>query len=288
MKYMNKKISIILAILMFLAFPVNIFATNNDEILVLGSDLNLSMVNNLKKVYGIEGKNIEQIIITNKEEHEALGKYIDKDIITNKSMSSAYIKLLDEGAGLDVKTVNINWVTEDMYKNALSTAGIKDAQVIVAGPFEVSGTAALTGIMKAYEKLTGEVITNEEKDVANEEMVVTAKLSDKIGKEEAEKLMTEVKLFIAENDVKDEKIIKEAIKKSAEKININISEEDLKNISSLMERISKLELDVDQIKSQIGNIVKRLDKIDIDTEEVKGIIARIFNILKIILDKVFG
>ena len=33
-----------------------------------------------------------------------------------------------------------------MYKNALTTAGITDADVKVTAPFEASGTAALTGI----------------------------------------------------------------------------------------------------------------------------------------------
>ncbi len=42
-----------------------------------------------------------------------------------------------------------------MYISALATAGITDARIIVASPFEVSGTAALTGVYKAYEDMTG-------------------------------------------------------------------------------------------------------------------------------------
>ena len=38
-----------------------------------------------------------------------------------------------------------------MYINALATAGVKDASVYVTAPFSVSGTPALTGIIKAYE-----------------------------------------------------------------------------------------------------------------------------------------
>ena len=56
---------------------------------------------------------------------------------------------------MDVTTSNITWCTPEMYISALATAGITDAKVVVAAPFEVSGTAALTGVYKAYEDMTG-------------------------------------------------------------------------------------------------------------------------------------
>ena len=48
-----------------------------------------------------------------------------------------------------------------MYKNALATAGVTDANIIVAGPFQLSGTAALVGIFKAYEEMTGDNLDEE-------------------------------------------------------------------------------------------------------------------------------
>ena len=35
---------------------------------------------------------------------------------------------------------------------------MKNADVTVAGPFNISGTAALVGAMEAYENMTGDVI----------------------------------------------------------------------------------------------------------------------------------
>ena len=55
------------------------------------------------------------------------------------------ISLTDKGNGIKVSTYNINYCTAGMYKNALATAGISDANIIVAGPFALSGTAALVG-----------------------------------------------------------------------------------------------------------------------------------------------
>lgn len=256
------------------------------EVLVLGEDLNITMVNDLKKKYGID-REIKQIIITNKEEHEALGKYIDKEIITNKSMSSAYIKLLDEGQGIKVETENINWVTEDMYANALLTAGVTDAYVKVIGPFPVSGTAALTGAMKAYEDLTGEVIEKNKKDVANDEMVTTAKLSDEIGKEKAEELITQVKIYIIENNITDEKKIKEVVEKTIEELGIKMDKETIDSVTRVMKRISELDIDIDKVTQQLDSIVKKLDKIDIDTEQVKGLLGKIFDMLSSIFNKLF-
>ncbi|HEY4544734.1 MAG TPA: DUF1002 domain-containing protein [Tissierellaceae bacterium] len=256
------------------------------EVLVLGEDLNITMVNDLKKKYGID-REIKQLIITNKEEHEALGKYIDKEIITNKSMSSAYIKLLDEGQGIKVETENINWVTEDMYANALLTAGVTDAYVKVIGPFPVSGTAALTGAMKAYEDLTGEVIEKNKKDVANDEMVTTAKLSDEIGKEKAEELITQVKIYIIENNITDEKKIKEVVEKTIEELGIKMDKETIESVTRVMKRISELDIDIDKVTQQLDSIVKKLDKIDIDTEQVKGILGKIFDMLSSIFNKLF-
>ncbi len=282
----KKILSLFLVMMTILSVPVLADNFKSEEILILGNDLTPQMIQDLKGVYGIT-EPIEELIITNQEEHEALGEYISAEVITDKSMSSAYVKLLEPGSGIRVKTHNINWVTEDMYRNALSTAGIKDAEVMVAGPFPVSGTAALTGSMKAYEELTGIEISEENKDAANDEMITTVELGDEIGKDKAEKIITEVKIFIAENDVKDPEVIKEAIEDAADNINITLTEEQMEQISNLMEKISKIEIDVDQMKSQLGDMIDKIDQIDINTEEVKGILFRMIDAVKGFFDRIF-
>src|SRR5690606_28961916 len=123
------------------------------------------------------------ITVTNEEEHKYLGDYIPKAQIGSKAISSSKIQIEKKGSGLEVQTNNINWVTDEMYLNALMTAGVKDANVYVTAPFEVSGTAALTGLIKAYEVSTDKAIPEDVKQVANQELVETAKLGDKIGDE---------------------------------------------------------------------------------------------------------
>ena len=100
---------------------------------------------------------------------------------------------------MEVETHNINWVTDEMYINALITAGVKDAKIYITAPMTVSGTAALTGIIKAYEVSTDTAIPEEVKQAANEEMVKSAELGDAIGNENATALITKVKEEMANN-----------------------------------------------------------------------------------------
>ena len=105
---------------------------------------------------------------------------MSESVIGTRSISCIYIKILSEGSGLSVSTDNISWCTQDMYRAALMTAGIYDAQVKVAAPFSVSGTAALTGVYKAYEDITGTKLDENAKSAAADELVVTAELADEL------------------------------------------------------------------------------------------------------------
>ena len=80
---------------------------------------------------------------------------------------------MPQGSGLSVTVNNVSWCTPDMYRNAFTTAGITDARITVAAPFPVSGTAALAGIYKAYEDMTGQKLDTAVKDVGTQELTVT-------------------------------------------------------------------------------------------------------------------
>ena len=52
----------------------------------------------------------------------------------------------------------------------MATAGVEDVNVVVAGPFNVSGTAALVGALKAYSEMTGETVDEKVVDAAVDEI----------------------------------------------------------------------------------------------------------------------
>ncbi len=147
---------------------------------------------------GVDDMSDYQVIkVTNKEEHEYLDGYLSSSVIGSRALSSVTVEQTGKGSGVNVTTENITYCTSGMYRNALVTAGIENAEVKVAGPFKISGTAALVGVMKAYEEMTGKEIPEESKDAATDELITTGELAESIGSDDAEKIIADVKQKVA-------------------------------------------------------------------------------------------
>ena len=214
------------------------------------------------------------ITVTNKEEHQYLGKYIAKSIIGSRTFSNSAITIKEKGSGLEVETKNINWVTDEMYLNALITAGVKDADIYVTAPFAVSGTGALTGLIKAYEITSDETIPEDVKQAANEELVKTAKLGDSIGADNATALIAKVKEEMAKNPPKTEADIRILIERAAKDLGITLTEEQIQSLIDLFNKLKDLNIDWNQVGEQI-NIAK--DKITnfLESEEGQGFLDKL-------------
>ncbi|UAL54794.1 DUF1002 domain-containing protein [Metabacillus dongyingensis] len=241
-------------------------AAAGDKIITLGKNLTEAQKQSMLAEMGADD-NSQVIEVTNEEEHKYLGNYIPKAQIGTKAISSSAITIEKSGSGLEVNTKNINWVTDEMYLNALMTAGVKDATIQVTAPFEVSGTAALTGLLKAYEVTSEETIPEEVKQVANEELVKTAELGDKVGEENASALMAKIKEEIANNGVpKTDAEFRELIEKAASDLGITLSEEEINSLVALFNKMKDVNVDWDQVGQQLD---KAKDKISnfIDSEE---------------------
>jgi uncharacterized protein YpuA (DUF1002 family) len=241
-------------------------AAAGDKIITLGKNLTEEQKQSMLGEMGADD-NSQVIEVTNEEEHKYLGNYIPKAQIGTKAISSSAITIEKSGSGLEVNTKNINWVTDEMYLNALMTAGVKDATIQVTAPFEVSGTAALTGLLKAYEVTSDEAIPEEVKQVANEELVKTAELGDKVGEENASALMAKIKEEIANNGVPEtDAEFRELIEKAASDLGITLSEEEINSLVALFNKMKDVNVDWDQVGQQLD---KAKDKISnfIDSEE---------------------
>lgn len=176
MKYLRKSLFMgLAALLVFTMNPGPSFAdrVTGDTIITLGEDLNETERQDLLNEMDASD-DVEIVTVSNAEEHEYLGDYMSASDIGTRALSSARITTLDGGAGMEVETNNITTVTEGMDANALITAGVEDAEVYVTAPDNVSGTGALTGLMKAYEQQQGEALSEDRKQVASEEMVTTS------------------------------------------------------------------------------------------------------------------
>lgn len=275
--------------------------TSFDRYIAFGQDLTDSEKQKVLASFGItkdELQDYKTIEITNQEEHDYLGEYIESSVIGKRALSSVMIVKTEEGSGINVSTDNISYCTSGMYVNALVTAGLKDAEVKVAGPFSISGTSALVGAMKAYSVMTGKEISKETMDTATNELVATAELADSIqDKEKAEELIAAVKQQIFSDGLTSATDIRDAVEASARSLGIDLSTEDVDQIVDLMEKISKEDIDVDAIKEQAGEIYDRLKDAGIDLgnvdtggliQKVGDVFAKIFQAIADFFKGLFG
>jgi len=248
-----KKYALSLLIIFSLSIPTISFADAvvGEKIITLGENLTDQQKQTILSEMKATDEN-QIITVSNEEEHQYLGDYIPKATIGTKAISSTSITTESAGSGLEVSTKNINWVTDEMYLNALMTAGIKDATIYVTAPFEVSGTAALTGLIKAYEISSDEAIPEDIKQVANEELVTTAELGDEVGAENASALMAKIKDEIAKNGVPEtEADMRALIENAANDLGITLSEEDINRLIDLFNKMKELNIDWNQVGQQL-------------------------------------
>ncbi|MBS4534866.1 DUF1002 domain-containing protein [Clostridium sp. D2Q-14] len=258
-----------------------------EEVVSLGHDLTAAQREEMLDYFGVED-DVKTIEVTIDEERKYFGEYIDANIIGNNSISSVYVKKLQGGEGIEVNSNNITWVTNEMYQNALVTVGIKDAKVLVNSPVKASGTAALTGIIKAFEDMSGEEISENAKEIASEELAKTSKLGNEIGKEEASDLINEIKIYVINNDITNINEIKEVVEDKADELNISLSQDQIDEIAKLMENISGLDLNLDDIKTQIKGLGDKINKAINDNPEAKSFLAKIVDAIKDFFSSIFG
>ncbi len=142
---------------------------------------------------------------------------------------------------------------------------MKNADVTVAGPFNISGTAALVGAMEAYENMTGDVIQPDNVEAATNELVVTSELGEVIGdQEKAEELIGAVKDIIVAEEIQDPELIEEKVSETADKLEVSLSEEDKQQIVELMQKIADLDLDIDSLKQQAKELYDKLGSLGVD------------------------
>ena len=259
-KFVRIIAALMLAVFCTASFTIAARADQVNKVVSLGANLNDQQKNEMLALFGVDKDDVQILEVTNAEERAYLEGLVSEEKIGTRAISSAYVEILEEGSGISVETRNITWVTKEMYANAMVTAGVENAKVIAAAPFEVSGTAALTGIMKAFEAATGEELSDEAKQAANEEIITTGELAEDIGKDEAASLVQEVKERIVKENITDPEQIRRIIIEIAGDLNINITQEHIDKLADLMERISKLDLNVDNISEQLKNINKGLKR----------------------------
>lgn len=251
--------------------------------LALGANLTPAQQAVVLELLGInpaELKDYDVIYITNDEEHEYLGDYVAASKIGTRALSSVLIVKREQGNGINITTKNISYCTIGMYKNALITAGITDADIIVAGPFPISGTAALVGAMKAYSDMTGAEVSERSMDTALNELVLTGDIAETVGdSQKAEELVAYLKQEVIEKGLDSQQEIEEAIQDACSQFDITLAEEEVAELTGLLKKIGDLDLDIDSIRSQAEELYDKLTSLD-----TKSIFDRVADFFRSILE----
>ena len=246
---MNKKaIALLLVLTLLLSLGASAFAAQ-DSRAVIGADLTEEQIKTVYQLFGVSRGSVSELTVTNAEEREYLEGLVDEKVIGHYAISCVYVQLLDEGEGLNVDTYNISWCTAEMYKNALVTAGITDAKIVVAAPFEVSGTAALTGIYKAYESITGNSLDEIAKAVGTQELTITGELAEQIGNLDATEIVNGLKEILGETAKMSDEELRKEIQDIASQYAVSLTD---KQIDQLIDLCRSLEgLDPGALKERV-------------------------------------
>lgn len=241
---MKKKIGLsILVLAVSLALSSPVFADAKSACVAIGADNTEAQLKTVYGYFNIQRGDVEETVVTNADERKYLEGVVSLDKIGTLALSSVYVQEKSSG-GIELETHNIDWVTNEMYKSALGTAGIKNAKVIVAAYTPVSGTGALTGIYKAYETATNTSLDEAAKSTAVEEVVVVGELQDAIG-DDAINIVNSLKSEIAQTKNMNDDEIRQLILDTAEKYDTTLDDQQVEEILSLVNQFNELNMDPD-------------------------------------------
>ena len=276
---MKKMLSTLLCLVMLSSMSLALADSSSSRV-AIGSDLNEEQINQVYKTFRINRGEVTELTVTNNDERAYLSKSVDASMIGTKAISCIFIEALNEGSGLNVSTSNISWCTPDTYRNALTTAGITDANVTITAPFSVSGTAALTGIYMAYESITGKKLDETAKQVGSEELAVSSELANEIGDEDTSAIVNDLKAILDQTRNMSDEELRGTIESIASDYNQNLTEEQIQKLIDLVRSLEKLDTNalmerVNSVKDALHHLSDVQNTAHNFTEKLKSFVATI-------------
>ncbi len=282
----------ILWLLIWLLLTSSTLAQTQQQLIIsYGKDLKPDEKQTVAKEFpiptNVKLNEIKTLTVTNQEEWQLLKGLVPDAEIGTKAVSSVFIEKRAPGTGLEIETKNLSLITPHMIANALATAGVKDAKVVAVAPTLVSGTAALTGIFKSFEELTGTALTDDAKRIAAEELIKTGNLGEEIGKERAATLLERTKERVVQEKTTDRAEIIKVVDRSAREQDITLTETQKQNVADLLLKIKQLNIDVDNLQKQLKNFRVTPNE-NVTPEESESFFSKLISFIKSIVDQLFS
>ena len=226
------------------------------NVVTLGTNLSAEQKQMVLNYFGVKENEVVILEVNNQEERKYLEGVATEAQLGTRTYSCAYVQPTSKGNGLNVKTVNLTYVTSSMIASTLTTCGITDANVIAMTPLSggVSGTGALTGIMKAFEDATGKPLDEEKKEIASEELVITGDLGENIGQDKATGVINDIKTEIIKNNTQDNIQIADTINNITNNYNVTLTPEQQEKLENLMTKVSEQDYDYKEMKDALNSV----------------------------------
>lgn len=266
----NKTIGALLAATLMVNSMPFVFA-DSSKVVTMAADLTPQQQEAILKYFGVNDKNeVEIVDVNNQDERHYLEGVASEAQIGRKTYSCCYIEPTESGKGVNVRTANLTYVTASMISSTLITAGVKDANVLAAAPFKVSGTGALTGCFKAFEQATGEKLDEDKKELATEEIVTTGKLGDQYSPEVAAGMVNDMKADVIKNGTSDKTQIAETINNISNNYNIKLTDDNKQELEALLAKIAEQDYKYKELEASLNHVAEgvsqQLDELGIDAK----------------------
>ena len=243
MKNLKRALPVAMAVVLGSTAAPLVVKADSSKVVTLGANLSDSQKNSMYEYFGTSSDKAEVIEVTNADERKYLEGVAPEEQIGTRTYSCSYVEPTTSG-GIQVKVSNLTYVTSSMISSTLLTSGVENCNVVAASPIEVSGTGALTGIQMAYEKASGEKLDATKTKLANQEIVTTGELADKVGKDQATTVVNQSKMDEIQNIVIN----------VANQNNISVSQDDIDKIVSLLQQIAQQGYNYDDVKQTLEQV----------------------------------
>jgi uncharacterized protein YpuA (DUF1002 family) len=266
---------------------------DTSRVITLGADLDPDQRVAMLRVFGFTAEEAGQLgvpilSVTNAEEQAMLGGTVPDTAIGTRAISSAFVEQRQPGQGINVERYNITYITDAMYGNALVTGGVRDARVVVAAPISVSGTAALTGIFKAFERVAGRALSEQAKSTAGQELVATGQLGEQLGnKDKASELVARVKEQVANKGIEDPNRIRQIVVKVAADLNVKLTKEQTDQVTDVAVKVSRLDVNASDIRNQVRDLGQSITNLNPSTE-TRNVLQKLLDFLTRLFSQFFG
>ncbi|MBO7674526.1 MAG: DUF1002 domain-containing protein [Atopobiaceae bacterium] len=281
----TRMVAFVAAIGMVCALMPTAALADSGRIVTLGANLNDQERATVLNFFGLteaDLKNLSVVTVTNEDERAHLASSVDIAVIGDKTYSCSYIQPTTSG-GIYVQTANLTYVTNYMLYNALQTAGVKNCNLVVTAPYPVSGTGALTGVFMAYES-QGQQLDEAKEEVATQELVTTAQLTETYGDGVAEVISDVKDQVISNEQILTDEQIRQVVQGVAASQGLRLTDADLDRIMQLVSHLQQLGYDASAFDVTLSDFESKLQEVTQKAQEAGGVLDAIGNFFQGIID----